>query len=721
MNPNRILATALLLLCAGLIVKHGFAGAIQRTSQGLPIHWKTNTPIPYVVNTGGVPGFSTELQRLVVLGAVDEAFRPWTEIPDAALSFAPGGSSNVTLGCPDGVNLVTFQDTQTVSFPPGVLAFASVTFAPASGSINTGTSAACPQAHQYSAEFVGQILEVDITFNPNPGNLRFSPVGADNTIDMIAVGTHEVGHLLGLDHSGVFSSVMNPYSESVSTVSTSSLANRTVQPDDTNTIAFLYPAATFAPSRGSITGTVTDSGGARIQSANVVAFSSTGGVPAGSQLTDSEGNYSIDGLLPGNYHVFVEPLDGPISLGNFGSFYSSGTNNFATTFLPATGAFTTLTVAAGGPPATASLAVLPRSASTLNIDALGTLTQTGTGTSALSGSSPLFLPRGKSHQIFVTGQNLTSSSNLTVFGSGISGGPTTGADFPPQSRQQILTISPAADLGPSLLQLSNSGSSSLIPGGIITTVNPAMGSPIRNSGGFGEALAPGTLISIFGTDLARGRGPDGIEYWLGPPAPTTLGGVAVKVGSRFAPVFYVSPGQINALIPYETTGTSTQITIVTGSNAQGNTVTVNLTPTAPGIFTVGGDREDRGAILNGADFPTASISAPEGTFPNSHPARPGDVVVIYASGLGPVTPSLPSGIGSGANGTAIPLMNSHPTVRIGGQTAVIQFDGLAPGFVGLYQLNVVVPSGIQTGSAVPVVITTAEGQTSNTAVMAVSN
>jgi uncharacterized protein (TIGR03437 family) len=89
--------------------------------------------------------------------------------------------------------------------------------------------------------------------------------------------------------------------------------------------------------------------------------------------------------------------------------------------------------------------------------------------------------------------------------------------------------------------------------------------------------------------------------------------------------------------------------------------------------------------------------------------------------LGPVTPSLPSGIGSGANGTAIPLMNSHPTVRIGGQTAVIQFDGLAPGFVGLYQLNVVVPSGIQTGSAVPVVITTAEGQTSNTAVMAVSN
>ena len=195
-----------------------------------------------------------------------------------------------------------------------------------------------------------------------------------------------------------------------------------------------------------------------------------------------------------------------------------------------------------------------------------------------------------------------------------------------------------------------------------------------------------------------------------------MGGVSVKVGDRFAPLFFVSPGQINALIPYETTGTSTEITIVTGPNAQGNTITVDLTPTAPGIFTV---LDDQGAILNGADNPP-TVAAPEGTFPGSHPARPGDVVVIYASGMGPVTPSLPSGIGSGANGTAIPLLNIAPTVTIGGQTAAIQFAGLAPGFVGLYQLNVVVPSGISTGSAVPVVITTGQGQTSNTATMAVS-
>jgi uncharacterized protein (TIGR03437 family) len=534
---------------------------------------------------------------------------------------------------------------------------------------------------------------------------------------LIAVVTHESGHLLGLDHTGVFSSIMNPYSESASAVASSSLANRAVPTDDTNTIASLYPAATFAPSRGSITGTITDSGGAPVKSANVVAFSSTGGVPGGSQLTDAAGRYSIDGLLPGSYHVFVEPLDGPISLGNFGAFYSNGTTNFATTFLPASGTFTTLSLAAGGS-ATANLALSPRSATTLNIAELGTLTQTGTGTSALFGASPLFLPRGKSYQIFVTGQNLTTSSNLTAFGSGITGGPTTSGDFPVPNRQQNITISPSAPLGPSNLHLSNSGSTAVLPGGIITTVNPVMGTPLRNSGGFGTAFAPGTLVSIFGTDLARGRGPDGIEFWLGPPAPTHLGGVSVKVGSRFAPVFYVSPTQINALIPYETPLGPTPITIIPGPNAQGNTVNVTIDPTAPGIFTVGGDREDRGAVLNGTDN---TVAAPVGVFPGSRPARPGDVVVIYASGLGPVTPSLPSGIGSGANGTAIPRLNSSPTVRIGGQTAAIQFDGLAPGFVGLYQLNVVVPSGVQAGSAVPVVITTAQGQTSNTATMAVGN
>jgi len=140
---------------------------------------------------------------------------------------------------------------------------------------------------------------------------------------------------------------------------------------------------------------------------------------------------------------------------------------------------------------------------------------------------------------------------------------------------------------------------------------------------------------------------------------------------------------------------------------------VNLDSAAPEILTAG---TDQGIILNALDN---TVAAQGGAFPGAHPARAGETVLIYATGLGPVTPSLPSGLDAGANGTATPTLSTTPTVRIGGQTATVASASLAQGFVGLYLLRVVVPSGSQTGTAVPVVIS-AGGRDSNTARMAVN-
>lgn len=715
LRPNGLRATAssrarlgelvVILIWFVVLAAPGYGGTFQRSPQGQPKRWKPNTPIPYVVNPGGVPGFTGELQRLVVLGAVNDAFRAWTEIPGAAIALTNAGTSPLTNAAIDGTSLVSFQDS-SFQFPPGLLAVALVFSATATGPTRVGDQLV-------NAEFEGQILDVDIVFNPRPpNNMSFSPVGANNTIDLVSVAVHEVGHLLGLDHTGVLSSIMNPFSESGT-----GIASRTLQSDDAITVAPLYAVSTFAGSRSTIPGTISTSGGARVKSAHVIAVTSAGGLPVASQLTGSDGSFEIKGLLPGSYNILAEPLDGPIILDNFSPSFADGSANFATTIF---GGFTNpvpIPVIAGQTASPVALTVPPRPAGILNIETLGISTQTPTGTSFVSGPAPLYLPRGNSYQVFVTGPNLTNDSNLaTDARAGVTGGATSGGSLPNAQpiRQQSVTVGAAAALGPSNLSLSNSGSTSFFTGGIVATVNPNIFDPILEGAGFTRNLAPGAIFSIFGTDLAFGRGPQGAENAVATPLPTSMGGVSVKVGDRFAPLIFVSPTQINAMIPYEVTGASVPVTIVTGPNAAGNTFTVSLSPTAPGIFFVDLSGRQQGAILNASDN---TFAAPVGTS-LGHPARPGDVVVIFASGLGPVTPALPSGVAAGAGGTTIPTLSSPPSVTIGGIPATVQFAGLAPGFVGLYQVNVVIPS-IAANVSAPVQITTAQGQTSNSVVIAV--
>ena len=423
----------------------------------------------------------------------------------------------------------------------------------------------------------------------------------------------------------------------------------------------------------------------------------------------------------------VEPLDGPITLADFPGFYSNGSFSFATTFLGGPSSFAPVSVAAGQS-ANANITLLDRPPNILNIETLGTSTQVGGGTAFLFGPGSLYVPRGKSYQIFVTGQNLTSDSNLTVFGTGIAGGATTGGNLPGGQpiRQQTLTVSAAAALGPSNLHLSNSGSTSVFAGGIVTTVNPTIGLPLRDTAGFGAAVSPGALIAIFGSDLAFGNGTGGVQFAVAKPLPTSLGGVSVKIGDRFAPLIFVSPGQVAAVVPFEVSGSSTQMTVVTGPNAAGNTVTVNLSPTSPGIFSANQQGTGQGIVLHNPDpDPQGTVVAPVGSIPGraTRPIRPGEFMTIYAVGLGPVTPSIPSGLAPVDAGNPLRRLVGPITVRLGGQAvsaANVPFAGLNPNFVGLYQVDVQIPSGVPTGDTVSLQLVTAEGQTSNTVTVAIS-
>jgi uncharacterized protein (TIGR03437 family) len=187
------------------------------------------------------------------------------------------------------------------------------------------------------------------------------------------------------------------------------------------------------------------------------------------------------------------------------------------------------------------------------------------------------------------------------------------------------------------------------------------------------------LITIYGSNLAPSFA---VASQL--PFPATLNGVQVNINNRAAPVYYVSQNAVSVIVPYATELTFAQIQII-NNNAASNTVTVYMDATEPGVFTnpVGG--LGYAAALH-ADY---SLVSP------SNPARIGETISLFVTGLGDVSPT----VSDGAPGPASPFsqVTNQIAVSIGGASATVGYAGLAPGLAGLYQLNVTVPSGISSG------------------------
>jgi uncharacterized protein (TIGR03437 family) len=166
------------------------------------------------------------------------------------------------------------------------------------------------------------------------------------------------------------------------------------------------------------------------------------------------------------------------------------------------------------------------------------------------------------------------------------------------------------------------------------------------------------------------------------PLPISASGVAVLVNGVAAPLYYVSSGQLNVQIPYETTPNTTAVLSV-NNNGQVTTQSFQVSAVAPGIFTT-----PAGALV-----PTPS-------------AARGQEISFYITGTGAVSPAIATGAAPAASTalTALPEPVQPTTVTIGGATALIDFIGIPSGLVGVMQINVQVPNGISTG-AQPVVVT----------------
>lgn len=228
---------------------------------------------------------------------------------------------------------------------------------------------------------------------------------------------------------------------------------------------------------------------------------------------------------------------------------------------------------------------------------------------------------------------------------------------------------------------------------------PGTGAPVILEGGVVSnasfaphpaPVAPGSIAAIFGTGLNDGSqvlsssfGPDGRLV-------TTLGGASVTVGGIAAPMYYSTSGQLGIQIPIELAGRTSAPVQVTVAGQTSQPRSVNLFTVKPGLFTI--SQDGRGTAIcvhsDGITLVTAD-----------RPARPEEVVILYGTGLGPLTPPLRTGEPSVGNQTA-----STPSVTIDGLSAQVLFSGAAPGFLGLDQINVVVPGLARTNPANPLVL-----------------
>jgi len=231
----------------------------------------------------------------------------------------------------------------------------------------------------------------------------------------------------------------------------------------------------------------------------------------------------------------------------------------------------------------------------------------------------------------------------------------------------------------------------------IRLLTPVAEVPKVNAGGvvngasFAAPVVPGSIASVFGDFFLTSTSVD-----TALPLSINLGNLSFQFGGTAAPLFFVSGGQANVQVPWEVAQqSSTTITPMLFSST-GTAQSVTVAQFAPAIFTQNAQGTGAGAILDQNYKP---INA-------ANPAVAGTTtILIYCTGLGAVTSNQPAtGAPASTNSNNLAHTSTTPTVTIGGLTANVTFSGLAPGYVGLYQVNAEVPAGVASGAAVPVVV-----------------
>ena len=292
---------------------------------------------------------------------------------------------------------------------------------------------------------------------------------------------------------------------------------------------------------------------------------------------------------------------------------------------------------------------------------------------------------------------LTDGTIKTVAGTGLGN---FSGDGGPANNAKLFSPAGVAVLAAGNILVADSGNQRIR---LLKATPPDINAAVNGASFASGGIVPGEIATIFGTNLTSGVG---INLTSSLPLPTNFLKVAVEIDGFPAPLFAVDnvngQQQINVQAPWEIAGKPIASVVVASDGVASPAISVPVLAAQPGIFYYSVGDETFGAILH-ANFQLVDTA---------HPAKTGEIVLVYCTGLGPV--SSPPADGAAGNGQETSIT---PTVTISGAKAVVSFSGLAPSFVGLYQINVEVPTDLSAGNQ-PVVVTLA-GASSNSVLLPV--
>jgi uncharacterized protein (TIGR03437 family) len=689
----------------------GYIG--EKTSSGVQILHPDAANLQIYLQSGVAAGATSSRSGLTVISgtsnpkvAAEAAMASWNNTGVSAVHFNALGSTDaapqagdckyeIAIGSTDSdLSVLGFVSPTT----PGALAVTLNYVAQTGGSACGGSVSP------------GAIIDSDIILNPY---VHFSTDSAPATTDLQVVLTHELGHLLGMNHSTLLSATMFPYA---------TRPQRHLSWDEKAFVANFYPSG--ASVLGTISGLVTY-GGSPVQFGVVVLTELSGSGSVLCALTGADGKYSTP-VPAGTYDVYVEPFNGLIGAGSIYDLSSptgvldpaSVSTGFQPTFAGGNSANpTTFTVTAG-------------SSSTADINAINiapTLTMPLYGIAPTgdlskedfsSNGAALALSSGRSYDLLLAGSSIDPTvtvsfigTNATVKGALTAVAGSTVNGFP-MFRQ---TIEIGNQTKPTIGTIAITNGTSFLPISGVLDLEPSVPviSNVQDAESASTTITPGQYFSIYGSNLA-----DNTRIWNantdftdgvtpGSLLPGNLDGVSVTVNGKPAAVFYTSPGQINAIAPANLPVGPATVVISNNlsSSAAFNGATIASASPSFFIYGAGGKYYPAAVHLD----PNHTLVGDPAVNASSAKVKPGETIVFFANGLGAsdggvvaTATAFPSaGVSVSAGSNALDLLGAALVFAGEYQVNVRIPDALAPGD---YNLTITVPGGSSAGNGITVTL-----------------